>query len=73
MNEKETLDGIRRFSAACHAALLMAKDQDELDRYKRIHDIGIDAIKKVNDMAIEMVRELSLTLAKEMNDEADRI
>ena len=73
MNEQETLDAIQRFSAECQAALLMAKDHDELDRYKRIHAIGIDAIKKVNDMAIEMVRNLALTVAKEMNDEADRI
>lgn len=73
MNEQETLDGILRFSAECHAAVLMAKDQDERDRYKRIHDIGLDAIKTVTEMAIELARELSLTLAKEMNDEADRI
>lgn len=57
MNQQEALDEVRRFVAACQAAVLLAKDPYERERYENLYDLGLDAVSAVNRHALEVVRD----------------
>ncbi len=58
MNQQQALDEVRRFVAACQAAILLAKDQYERKRYEQLYDLGLDAVSAVNKHALEQVSQL---------------
>ena len=58
MNQQEALDEVRRFVAACQAAILLAKDRAEKERYERLYDLGLDAVSAVNKHALEQVSSI---------------
>lgn len=58
MTKQQALDEVRRFVAACQAAILLAKDQYERKRYEQLYDLGLDAVSAVNKHALEQVSQL---------------
>lgn len=58
MTKQQALDEVRRFVAACQAAILLAKDQYERKRYEQLYDLGLDAVSAVNRHALEQVSQL---------------
>ena len=58
MTQQQALDDVRRFVAACQAAILLAKDQYERRRYEQLYDLGLDAVSAVNRHALEQVSQL---------------
>jgi hypothetical protein len=58
MTQQQALDEVRRFVAACQAAILLAKDDQERTRYANLYDLGLDAVSAVNKHALEQVSQL---------------
>lgn len=58
MTQQQALDEVRRFVAACQAAILLAKDQYERKRYEQLYDLGLDAVSAVNKHALEQVGQI---------------
>ncbi len=58
MTQQQALDDVRRFVAACQAAILLAKDQYERKRYEQLYDLGLDAVSAVNRHALEQVSQI---------------
>ena len=58
MTQQQALDEVRRFVAACQAAILLAKDQYERRRYEQLYELGLDAVSAVNRHALEQVSQI---------------